>query len=506
MVPVDRSMFTCGSHCCDPQTIESGCRGSTVRCFRRDAAGNAAAGYSTLHRNNPAVSGRDGAGGAVLFGYDPSDGDCLYDTDNGPDLQRYGGSNHCGQGGIVRTNGYAGNGHSTVHRFNAHGRGYSAIATGCGLILIVCLFLVFPCKAETELLENGIQDVISGLDFSGLEDIRLEFENEQPLSVKETVQRLALGENLSPEGAVENLFLLFVRQVSKLGNLAMSIMIPVIGAGFVSSLSIDQRSANTIGRSICFLIVLIPVILCVLNELEHVKRTIIFTTERMDRILPLLLTLLTAVGGSASSAFLHPVVVAASGSMVYLAREVILRLVMCTCVVTTVNHLSDKAHLTRLSRLLRSAVCWLLGVSFTVFLGTMSVQGVCSASFDGVAIRAAKYAIDNFVPVVGGMFSDTMDTIVGCTLVVKNALGVTAMLVLAGAMLFPLVRTFAVAAVMRICAALLEPVAQSSTIDAIEDFSGMMVLFLITMLCVCTMYFLLIVQFLLVGNLTVMLR
>lgn len=104
------------------------------------------------------------------------------------------------------------------------------------------------------------------------------------------------------------------------------------------------------------------------------------------------------------------------------------------------------------------------------------------------------------------MFSDTMDTIVGCTLVVKNALGVTAMLVLAGAMLFPLVRTFAVAAVMRICAALLEPVAQSSTIDAIEDFSGMMVLFLITMLCVCTMYFLLIVQFLLVGNLTVMLR
>ena len=80
------------------------------------------------------------------------------------------------------------------------------------------------------------------------------------------------------------------------------------------------------------------------------------------------------------------------------------------------------------------------------------------------------------------------------------------MLVLSGAMLMPMVRTLAVAAVMKFCAALLEPVALPEVIAAIEDFSGMLVLFLITMLCVCTMYFLLIVQMLLVGNLTVMLR
>ena len=104
---------------------------------------------------------------------------------------------------------------------------------------------------------------------------------------------------------------------------------------------------------------------------------------------------------------------------------------MCTGAVTAVNHLSDRAHLTRMAQLLRGAVCWLLGVSFTVFLGAMSLQGVTSASIDGVAIRAAKYAVDNFVPVVGGMFSDTMDTLVGCTLIVKNALGVAAGSVLA---------------------------------------------------------------------------
>ena len=55
-------------------------------------------------------------------------------------------------------------------------------------------------------------------------------------------------------------------------------------------------------------------------------------------------------------------------------------------------------------------------------------------------------------------------------------------------------------------AALLEPIADGDIVCAIGDFSRTVVLFFITMLCVGTMYFLLIVQVLLVGNLTVLLR
>lgn len=219
----------------------------------------------------------------------------------------------------------------------------------------------------------------------------------------------------------------------------------------------------------------------------------------------MLLTLLTALGGSASSAFLHPMVAAASGSMVFLAREVILRLVMCTCAVTAVNHLSDRTHLTRMAQLLRGAVCWLLGVSFTVFLGSDVAARRDQREHRRRGNRAAKYAVDNFVPVVGGMFSDTMDTLVGCTLIVKNALGVAAVLVLIGALIGPMIRTLAIVFMLRLSAACWT-VADGDIVCAIGDFSRTIVLFFITMLCVGTMYFLLIVQVLLVGNLTVLLR
>ena len=379
------------------------------------------------------------------------------------------------------------------------------------------MLLLFVCPLEGAAQEDGdarasvnaqIDEVLGGLDFSALSDMQLGLPGQSGVrSVAETVRALALGDALSPEDMLTGVLRLFGSQAARLGALMLAIMLPVLLASLVThTLAADGGAVSSLGRSVCFMLVLIPVVMCVLAELTHARETITETTRRMEQILPLLLTLLTAVGGSASSAFLHPVVVAASGSMVYLAREVILRLVMCTCAVTTVNHLSDRAHLTRMAHLLRSAVCWLLGVSFTVFLGAMSMQGVCSASIDGVAIRAAKYAVDNFVPVVGGMFSDTMDTLVGCTLIVKNALGVTAMLILVSVLAAPLVRMLAVVAVLKLSAALLEPVADADVVRAIGDFSGTVVLFFITMLCVGTMYFLLIVQLVLVGNLTVMLR
>ena len=354
-------------------------------------------------------------------------------------------------------------------------------------------------------IDIGVDALIAGLDFSALEELEVTALGEG-VSFRDAVRRLAEGDTLSPEELVSGILAVFVKAVSDMGDIMLSLMLPVLLSSLLLNTAPLRGGTSGPLRSVFFVLILLPVILLVISQLEHTQRTITGMTEKMDKLLPLLLTLLTALGGHASSAFLHPLVVAASGSMVFLAREVILRLVMCTCAVTAINHLSDRMHLTRMAQLLRSAVCWLLGVSFTVFVGAMSLQGVCSASIDGVALRAAKYAVDNFVPIVGGMFSDTMDTLVGCALIVKNALGVCAVLVLIAALMGPLVRTVAVVFVMKLSAALLEPVADGEMIAAIADFSRTIVLFLITMLCVGAMFFLLIVQILLVGNLTVLLR
>lgn len=383
---------------------------------------------------------------------------------------------------------------------------------------ITFLCMIFLCMAgmngqglaehTEDSMEKQIEEVMESLDFSVLDGVLIDLPNDKGMvSVKEATKQFARGVTIDPSDVLSDVFQMVLSEVGKLSKLMAALMLPAILISLVSGVLMTRKEVLAPNaRLACMILILIPMVICTMQELTHTKTTIVEMTRRMDGMLPMLLSLLTAIGGNASSAFLHPVVISASGIMAYLAREVVLRMVMYTCAVTAVDHLSERGFLTRMARLLRNGVSWLLSVSFTIFIGAMSLQGACCASIDGVTIRVAKYAADSFMPVVGGMFSDTMDMLVGGSLIVKNAMGITATLLLAGAIGMPMVRTLAVSVMMKFCAALLEPIAEEGIVRAMEEFSQIIVLCMVTMICVGTMYFLMIVQLLLVGNLTVMLR
>ena len=141
-----------------------------------------------------------------------------------------------------------------------------------------------------------------------------------------------------------------------------------------------------------------------------------------------------------------------------------------------------------------------------MFISVSALQSLGVAAADGVTLRTAKYAVDNFVPVVGGMFADTMDTLVGASLLIKNALGLTGLLLLLSVAAGPMLQTLAGAMLYRAAAALLEPVADSRVSACMQEFSEVLMLLMVVQLSVGAMFLLLVAQLLVVGNLTVMLR
>ena len=122
------------------------------------------------------------------------------------------------------------------------------------------------------------------------------------------------------------------------------------------------------------------------------------------------------------------------------------------------------------------------------------------------SIRTAKYAMDNFIPIVGGMFADTVDTLVGCSLLVENAVGVLGLLVLLLKLLTPLLRTVAALFLYRAASAVLQPVADSPLCRCIGEFGEVFSLLFIIELSVGAMFMLLCAEMLTVGTMTVMLR
>ena len=177
----------------------------------------------------------------------------------------------------------------------------------------------------------------------------------------------------------------------------------------------------------------------------------------MELALPALTLLLTAVGGVASAGVFQPAMTALCGTVTGAMRGAVVPLAVAGGVMGLVGALSARVRMGETAGLLKRLAKWLTGAVSALYLGATAVRGMAAAAYDGVAIRTAKYAASSLVPMVGGMVSGTMDTMLGCALLVKNAAGLAAILLTLSVVLLPLMRLAVQMLLLRAAAALAEP-------------------------------------------------
>ena len=372
------------------------------------------------------------------------------------------------------------------------------------LFLLVLLWL--PGFSCAESLQKSAEELIGTLDLHALEEAA-QASGWFAGGVREGLSRLAAGQPvLSAAEAAAKLLSdaagIFQQSLWRMTRL----LVPALLTACVQWL---QRGKHPAGKAAQYTGLLMTMVFLVMDLKQHValcEENIGRMSGWMQALFPLLVTLLAAVGGTASSAFYHPAVMAAAGSMTALIEHVTMPLAVSVAMLSMVGGFSEGLKVSRLCRLLRQAANWTLGLGFTIFIGVMSVQGLSAAAVDGVSIRTAKYAMDHFIPIVGGMFADTVDTLVGCSLVVHNAVGTLGLLVLLGALLLPLLRTVMTLFLYRAAAALLEPMADGPLCRTIGGYADVFSLLFIIQLSVGAMFLVLIAQLITVGNWTVMLR
>ena len=226
----------------------------------------------------------------------------------------------------------------------------------------------------------------------------------------------------------------------------------------------------------------------------------------MQGLLPMLLTMMAAVGGSAGSALMQPAVVASASAMTSLISGITVPLAVASGVLCMLSHLGDGIRVQRLAEFTQQCAVWSLGIGFTVFIGVLTTRSVTAAAIDGVTLRTAKYALNNLVPFVGGLFADTVDTLVGSGMLVQSALGVTGLIVIASRAVLPLCQTLAAAMLYKLASALMQPVSDGSLAGCIHDFAKVLMLLFVLQLSAAAMYLMLIAQLIAVSGFTMMLR
>lgn len=372
------------------------------------------------------------------------------------------------------------------------------------LVCALCWLLGGAACAET--LAQGVAEGIAALDLSAL-DGAVKDDPLFSLSAGELIAQLASGRAvLTGQQALSWL----VSQAAGVFQHSLwritRLIAPALMVAAAEQLDSGRHAVGKAARYAGLMLVMGFLVADLREYVALAQQTVSEMAGLMQAIFPILTTLLAAVGGTASSMFYQPAVMAAAGSMTTLVSQVTMPFAVSVAVLTMVGGLSDSLRVSRLCRLLRQVADWTLGFGFTVFIGVMSVQGLSAAAVDGVSIRTAKYAMDNFIPIVGGMFADTVDTLVGCSLLIQNSIGVLGLLLLLCKLLLPLVRTLLAMLLYRAASALMQPMSDSPLSRAIGEYADVFTLLMIIQMSVGAMFMLLVAQLMMVGNLTVMLR
>lgn len=355
-------------------------------------------------------------------------------------------------------------------------------------------------------LEEVLGDAIDGLDLKELENFLNSLGEEQRAAigiedVRSVLRALVSG---SSQDFFGRLFEALTKSVGKyfLGFLpsCISIIIICMLKNLLGGLTGDFANPSTteVVHLICYIAIIIILMSGVGGVAASVTRTVDMLTTLSSAIFPILLTLLSMLGGATSVAAFSPFMAALSTVIMKIVSAVIIPAFLATVILGAVGNLSKTVKLDKLTKLIKSASSWLIGIVFGLFATFLTVQGVAGGVIDRFGISVAKFALSSYVPILGGYLSDGMDLLSASLALTKNALGYTGAAILVGTVAFPILKLAIFSLATRLVAAIAEPLGDGRVASLMSGVASNLSLLVAALAGVAFLFFMLIM--LLIGS------
>jgi len=356
------------------------------------------------------------------------------------------------------------------------------------LVLAALVLLGLPARAES------VRDAVEAIDFSSWQQTVDEAGG--GLDVGSLVLSLAEGGlELSPEKIAQLLRELVSSEARSLSGQLIALCAPAL-------LWAVNRQLSRMGAAsglVCYLAGAGVMISVFAGQLQLMTAAAQRVGQLAGQVFPVLSSLMSATGRAGTAGLMQPLIAFAGGTMAQAAGQIGRVLGGSAAVLAVAGNLTGRISLKGLHKLCCSAGNWLLGGVMTVFLGLASLCGAMGRAQDGLSVRAAKYAVDNLLPAVGGDVADAMDAMASSALLVKNAAGVTGAAALVAVCVRPVVQLALGMLTFRLAAAVAEPVADGPLKKCMEQLAQASQL-LLAALAVCMSVFLSLIGMVLGGG------
>ena len=349
------------------------------------------------------------------------------------------------------------------------------------IILIFILVLMIPNYAFAESQEEIMSSTQEKFNISGFLKEAQKYTNE---SFEEIDLSSMLGQAI--QGKIDNnklykiIIKLLGKEVSSSLKILISILVIIVIHGILKAIT-DGLENNSVSQIIYFVqyILIVTLIMSNFSEIiKLVKDTSNNLVGFINVLIPLLLTLMVYTGSIATSTIIEPIVLFISNFVGNIISDILIPIVLVIVVFSIVSKISERVQIEKISKFLKSGVMWALGVILTVFVGVVSLEGTLSSSVDGITAKTAKAAVSTVIPVVGKVLGDVVDSVLGCGVILKNAVGFVGVIVILSICIMPIIKIGTLSMIYSLASAVVQPIADEKIVKLLDEMSGVFKLLL----------------------------
>ena len=349
------------------------------------------------------------------------------------------------------------------------------------IIFIIFIFAVtMPCYAE-DTGEEILQDQQEEFEIQDFLKNAEEYTGEffQDIDIEEILNQAISGE-VDNSTIVKRILNLFGSEVTTNIKSLVGILAIILIHSILKSIS-DSLENDGISKLIYYVqyILIVTIIMGNFSEIiKLVQETSNNLVGFMNMLVPLLIMLMTYTGSITTSSVLEPIILFMVNFIGNIIQTLIIPLVLVCTALVILSKISDKVQIDRLSKFFKSGVVWFLGIVLTIFVGIVSLEGTLSSSVDGITSKTTKAVVSSAIPVVGKILGDAVDTVLGCGVILKNAVGVIGVIIIIGICIMPIIKLGILMLSYKILSAIIQPIADEKIVSLLEEVGDIFKIFL----------------------------
>lgn len=240
---------------------------------------------------------------------------------------------------------------------------------------------------------------------------------------------------------------------------------------------------------VCYLLLFLVVLRQINQFSVQIETSLNGICEFMKVLLPSYYLAIAASTGISTAAIFYQMII----GVIYLAQKLILMVLLpgirFYLLIALVNHLTKDEWLSRMTNLIKNGISWILKTMLGLLLGMQVIQRLVSPAVDSLKQTILGKTAGS-IPVLGDIFQGVTEIVLGSAVLIKNCLGVVAILCMLVIGLVPLLQLVIHGAGYQFLAAVMQPVTENRLISCVHTMGEAIFLLLRLLLTVEIMFLL----------------